>query len=349
MRLLVTDASHPVAVETITNLRRRHRVGLVVGTVDSTRRLPRSLPGFDRLVSTPPSSDAAFAQNIRRLARESGIGYVIPWSDSEAMAVSSARDDFLHDGVRLICADDDLLRVAQDKWLTHLLFTRYGMATPASRLVGSPDGLAGAAAELNYPETDLVVKPRTGSGGVGVWRISEHARYQQKEGMPALPLDALRLLCGSSPDIDWGKGIVLQERVLGDDVSVDFYAEKGELVAGGCRTRTATVSGLCTSGDAFPLSGDLREEVKSFVASARGDGIANIQMIVDPDGRHVFYEVNARLSGSVDVNSLGGLDLLGICLTGRRAVRRSFGVVDGVATLSGRVSFVRHWATHSWE
>ena len=150
------------------------------------------------------------------------------------------------------------------------------------------------------------------------------------------------------PRDEYRDGLVLQEAINGTDVSIDLVARRGILLAGACRTRMATLGGLCVSGEVFPLADELAASVHHLMASLGWDSIANVQAIMDRAGRTVFYEINPRPAGSVGLTAGAGLDLLAGALR----------LADGTdpwpdranyVTVAKRKAFRRHWSTQEWD
>ncbi|MGH3904676.1 MAG: ATP-grasp domain-containing protein [Pseudonocardiaceae bacterium] len=267
----------------------------------------------------------------------------------DALALAPHRDSFAAAGTVLVCPDAALIGIACDKWRTMVSLRQAGLPVPASRLVHGPDDLVAAAHDLGYPDHDLVVKPRSSAGSTGVWTISERSGLLQQDALPTLTLGAIGELCATAVDVPWPEGLILQRRVIGSDVSVDVFALGGRVVAGGCRSRRLSIGGLCVGGEVYPLIGALRETISRLVEALTWVGVANIQMIIGASGAQTIYEINPRLSGSIDVNALGGLDLLGGVIEYARTARSPWDDKPGaLTTITEPVSFLRHWATHSW-
>ncbi len=349
MRLLVTDAAHAVAAETIVNLRSRHPVDYVLGTAPCVALPPNSVPGFDRIEFVRGPGTDSYWSEIAELARTHRIDVVLPWSDGDVLALAPHRDYFTTAGIVLVCPDAALIDFACDKWRTMAALRQAGLPIPASCLVHGPDDLVAAAHDLGYPDHDLVVKPRSYAGSMGIWAISKRSGLLQHGALPTLTLGAIAELCATADDIAWPEGLILQRLMIGSDVSVDVFALDGLLVAGGCRSRRLTTGGLCIGGTVYPLTGALRDTIRSLIAALTWTGVANIQLIIGTSGAQAVYEINPRLSGSIDVNALGGLDLLGGVIEYAQTARSPWdGEHGSLTTITKPVSFLRHWVTHSW-
>ncbi len=106
MRLLVTDAAHAVAAETIVNLRTRHPVDYVLGTAPSAALRPSSLPGFDRIEFVRAPGTDGYRDEIAELTRTHRIDVVLPWSDHRARPRRTTTDHPTHPMIavgRVLC------------------------------------------------------------------------------------------------------------------------------------------------------------------------------------------------------------------------------------------------------
>ncbi|MBT8228292.1 MAG: ATP-grasp domain-containing protein [Dactylosporangium sp.] len=345
MRILVTDALHPVTSDTMGRLRDTGVVTWIGGAWPGGSAVEPP-PGLDTVEAVPDSDAPEYPHALLRLAVAHRVAVVMPWSDADARIVAGHRSAFAQAGVGLLCPPAVLVELGCDKWRTIAALRAAGLSVPRSRLVTDADQLADAAGELGYPTTDLVLKMRDLAGSRGIWAISTRPGLAADGPLPTLCLPAMAAQLRSRPG-GWPEGLVVQELVTGTDVSIDLLARRGTLLAAACRTRRATSGGLCVSGEVFALDGALAAATEHLVVALGWDGIGNLQAIVDPDGRAVFYEINPRAAGSVGLSAAAGLDLLA------GAVRAAAGFDpwpghDRYVTIATRSSFRRHWSTQQW-
>ena len=346
MRILVTDSLHPVTSETVCWLRRAgvasHLVGVWPG--GSPVMAP---PGLDAIEAVSDSSSPGYWRAVLAAALAHRVDVVMPWSDADAKALAGHVSAFAASGVGILCPPAELVALACDKWRTIGALEAAGLPVPRSRLVTDADQLTDTAQGLGYPTADLILKVRDLAGSRGVWTISARSELAAGGPLPAVCLEAMAAQLRSMRHDECPDGLVLQETIIGTDISVDVVARRGTLLAGACRTRKATLGGLCISGEVFPLDGDLAASVQRLVSTLEWDGIANLQAVVDRAGRAVFYEINPRTAGSVGLTAGAGLDLLA------GALRLASGSDPwpgqaGCLTVTERVAFRRHWSTQQW-
>jgi hypothetical protein len=83
-------------------------------------------------------------------------------------------------------------------------------------------------------------------------------------------------------------GLVVQEQLAGEDVSVDVLADEGTIVVAVARTRMASLGGLCVEGTLRPLAARERSVVETIVGGLRWSSLANVQLVTSPDGPAVY-------------------------------------------------------------
>lgn len=346
MRILVTDSMHPVTSETVCQLRRAGAVSHVVG-VWSGESPVTPPPGLDAVEVVPDSRTPGYWRAVLAVAVAHRVDVVMPWTDADANALAGHMGAFVASDVGMLCPPAAMVALACDKWRTIGALKAAGLSVPRSCLVTDANQLSEAAHDLGYPTNDLILKVRDLAGSRGIWLISAQAGLTAGGPLPVVCLEAMAAQLRSMPRDGYRDGLVLEETITGLDVSVDVVARKGTLLAGACRTRKATLGGLCVSGEVFPLNGDLAADVQKLVEILEWDSLANLQAVMNRAGQAVFYEVNPRAAGSVGLTAGAGLDLLA------GALRLACGIDPwpnqvGFVTVTERMAFRRHWSTQEW-
>jgi carbamoylphosphate synthase large subunit len=74
----------------------------------------------------------------------------------------------MENGVKIILADSEIIRLCNDKWETYQLMKRINVGTPKTYLK-LPDLLSAVrSGEIQYP---VMIKPRWGMGSIGIYSV----------------------------------------------------------------------------------------------------------------------------------------------------------------------------------
>jgi carbamoylphosphate synthase large subunit len=293
--ILLTDPYHPVVQETVSSLKALEFVGDVFGVSEEPGRL---CPSALRRVYRVPRPDAEdYSRQLLSAAAKAEADVVLPWSDSDARALAPYAGLFRQAGHALVCLDADNVLVCSDQWKTLQALGAASIPAPRSCLASGARELEACAADLGHPLSDLYVKLRVSAGGRGVWRISRDAGLTHDEAVPALPLSAMCALLDCSGPVG---GVVVQEAIAaGTDVTVDVFAEAGEVIGATYRERWKSTAGVSAEGRIAPVPEDVGHVVREVCRALWWDGLGNIQMMRRPEGDTVVYEINPRAAGSI--------------------------------------------------
>ena len=342
LRLVVTDPLHPVVEATITGLKRRYRHCAVIGVQHGATVPPP--PALAKLVACPPPTAAGYAEAVAAIAVREGAEALLPWTDADALALAPLAGRLRAQGVALVCPPASLVALACDKWATLEQLASAGVQVPPTLLVRVPAGLVPAAERLGYPARSLVVKPRDLAGGRGAWTLRSGFDLTTAGPRPELPLAALAAAVELLGEGAW-RDLLVQQEVRGTDVSIDVLAEDGQPLGWVVRTREATLGGLCVQGRVFCRPTELDGLTAQVVAALGWSGLANVQLIVDPQGVPWVYEVNGRAAGSIAAGAHAGVDLLYAAVEHARTGTVPDGALAGG---SAPVGFRRYWQDHCW-
>lgn len=330
IRLVVTDAGHPVTEESLRELGERHPGRYVFLGVALE---PLTASGIFENVAVLPDGDT-FGPAVAAWAHAQRADAVLPWADSDLAAISRHRDAF--GGIRVVAPRAEIVWLAEDKQATAQRLSAAGVPVVASRHVRNVAQFRAALAELGQP---LRLKPRLGSGSRGQWLVDDTAGSEGRARTPVLPVAAMCAAVehwAGHGDVD----LIAQPDLAGEDISADFVARDGRLLAIAMRSRTAAQHGLCVDGRVRTDLPDIERTVASVARDLDWTGVGNLQLLL-VDGTAYAYEINARAAGSIAVDAHAGLDMLAL------AIDEALGAPIGVdlARPTNGVTFSRTWHT----
>lgn len=277
MRVLVTGAGGAAGTAVLRALA-EHPVELVA--VDCDAHAAGLYLTAEPPALVPRGDDPGFVAAVTRLVCERSIDIVIPTVDEELLVLSQAVDALAADGARVMVSSPAALAATLDK---HRLVEVAAPTVPCPRTALLDDELT-----LCHWGLPLIVKPRSGRGGIGVAVIEEYAALEP------YPHDG-----------SW----IVQELLPGEEYSVDvLVAGSGDIVAAVPRLRMKVDSGVAVT--ARTVHDDELERVAGDAARATGlRGPANVQLRRDETGRPRLLEINPRFPGTVAITIAAGVDL----------------------------------------
>ncbi len=227
----------------------------------------------------PLSTSPDYIPAIKKICREENISLLIPTIDEELPIFGRYKEEFGAMGVVVPVADEEIVNLCNDKYKTYLFFKENGLPFAETYL---PDEV-----RKLKPGLPLFIKPRLGRGAVGAHPINT-----------ATELDFF---------INYVKDPVIQKFLPGKEYTIDVLCDlKGNVLSIVPRHRMVIRSGVCDRGCTeknMPLI-NLAEKVARALHIV---GAANLQCKMDGDNI-VFFEVNARFSGAIQLTIKAGAD-----------------------------------------
>lgn len=276
MRVLVTAAGSGPGIAVIKALRAASEFGAFVLAVDMSPRAAGLYLAHERAL-VPAAADPEYAGRLLALAREHGIGMVIPIFDTETPVLARERKAFEGTGIHVAVNPLDCVLKANDKLESWWVCEAAGIPQP--RRFEHP----GAAPPESYP---LLGKPVRGVGAKGIVRL------EALEDLPSRT-DPAQLL--------W------QEWVDGPEFSIDTFGDPdSDRFVAVPRLRRIVKAGQMVDGETVA-----DPELEAFArATCRAFGardVCCIQVIRARDGRLAFVEINPRYGTGVSLSIHAGV------------------------------------------
>ena len=121
----------------------------------------------DRFSILPSGHHPDFLPQLLSIVKKNDIHVLLPWSDEEAIAVSSVKDELKAVGC-IALSPPDVITTITDKAETYEILKKSGLRVPKYTIATSVDDINPAMKNYGYPRRTVIVKPATGRGGRGV-------------------------------------------------------------------------------------------------------------------------------------------------------------------------------------
>jgi carbamoyl-phosphate synthase large subunit len=283
-------------------------VGAIIGygAVNSLRlgRYPLKIVGLDihahavgqhwcdAFEQAPPVADPGYAGFLREVIARHGVELVIPGIEQDVSFLSRNREAFADCGARLALNDAELVRLAQDKWLTREALLARGLPAIDSVTGGSFDEIA---ERLGVP---FLVKPRRSYASKGVVVASDAADLAYWQRRLGDDFMAQRIVGDEESEFTaslfgWGDGRASRPMVL-----QRWLSREGATA----RARVASVP-------------ELEAELDALARAFRPVGPTNFQFRRDgAGGRFLLLEINPRLSSASSLRRAFGMNEPEMCV-----------------------------------
>jgi len=297
-RVLVLDGQTTQALACVRSLGRAGYDVLVAG------RGRRPLAAWSRWSAAhrrlDGESTGEFAA-LRLWAADRGTGIVLPMTERSCLLCNAERDAWTSAGIRVGCAESEVMLRAFDKVRTLEAAEACGVAIPPTRLGASPAEYAAHAEELGYP---CVLKTRFSEALVD-GRLIRGGGADYVSGPSELAAAVARTRQGPH----WP---ILQRYVAGTGRGVSGLCDHGRPVAlyAHERLRDVRPSGSGSSlRRSIPLEPRLREPVERLLKQLAWHGPVMVEFRDDGGPSPCLMEVNGRFWGSTQLAVEVGMDV----------------------------------------
>jgi carbamoyl-phosphate synthase large subunit len=333
LKIVLTAAGCPGASTLIRMLKANGEREILVHSVDTRPdAVGRFLcDGFDLV---PAGSSPDYVPALARVVEAVRPDLLFVQSSHEIETVARHREVFERLGARVLADGVPGIEVASDKARMHAVCGEIPVPQPRLLLPATLDEFVAGAEELGYPGVPVCFKPPVAKGSRG-FRILSAEIDRVHELLYERPVNRYMTLAEFVDlfrDVDPFPRLMLMEYVDSPEITVDLFADKGEVVFHQVRTREEFLTGLAMSFKTIDRP-DLVELSRQVVRHLGLDYFQSIQWI---GGK--LLEINPRVSTFVYQEdfiipylgiryALGELDAAGVALAqsrlrfSRRSVR----------------------------
>ncbi len=225
---------------------------------------------------------------------------LIPSADGSIAALRPWRSRFEREGVALALPSEAALEVANDKYRTLAAATGLGILSPRSAPIARPEATRDALTEVGYP---AVIKPTQSwvRFNPDTWgRVLCKEVLNESEAVAYV--EFLHEL---------GSSAIAQQWVGGAREAVSCLYGRGRVWAEFAQVAhrmTPVLGGVSVVRESIPMPADLRSAALGLVEALELEGCCEVEFRRDASGRPLLMEINARLSGSLEVAVRSGVD-----------------------------------------
>ena len=283
------------------------RLGLRVTTAESSDLCHRlGVPTFasrwsehEDILPSYHSDPVAYAQVLLELVSAHSTRVLIPCMDGSIAAVRPKRACFERNNVAVALASEAALDMANDKQRTLDAAAELGIQHPRTVAINRIEDTASALEEVGYP---AVIKPTQSwvSKADGATRVISKTVLNVSEALTAVR-QLNEVGCSSA---------IVQELVGGSREAVSVFYAYGKVWASFAQVAhrtTPVLGGVNVVRETISMPVELESAALELVRAFDLEGYSEIEFRRDAEGRPHLMEINARLSGSLELAVRSGV------------------------------------------
>jgi len=245
LKLVLTAAGCPGASTLIRMLKSNGEREIVIHGVDMR---PDAIGRFmcDGFSLVPPGASAEYIPALAAVVEREHPDLLFVQSSHEIETVARHRDVFEALGARVLADGVRGIEIASDKAVMHAACSEIPVPQPELLRPASLEEFVAGAHALGYPDVPVCFKPPVAKGSRGFRILSAHVDrvhellYERPINRYMTLDDFIDLFTGYEPFPD----LMLMEYVDAPEITVDLYADEGEVVFHQTRTREEFLTGL---------------------------------------------------------------------------------------------------------
>lgn len=257
----------------------------------------------DEAIIMPSFYSEAYIPKLISICKEKAIDMVIPLNDLELPIIAKYKKEFELVGTKVIISSSEVIDICLDKSRTAVFLQSIGLKTPQTYNSLSKAKEAIKVGKLNFP---LVVKPRWGSGSIGIDFPINMVELELSYSLQKHKLD--RTILATVSKNDFGNSILIQEKIDGKEYGLDIINDfdgvnYGVIVKEKLAMRAGETDKAVT-----------RNNVEITIIGRKiGDELKHIGNmdcdVLERDGEYYVLELNPRFGGGYPFSHEAGVNI----------------------------------------
>lgn len=272
--------------------------GLIVGT-DMQLSAP-ALTAADIKVKVPAVYADDYIGQTLEICKKYNIAAIICLNDLELPILAENKAKFEEAGVKVIVSDKDVIDICFDKYRTAQYVESIGLNSPATFV--NPESALEAihSGKLSFP---LVLKPRWGSGSIGIEFVNNEQELQETYAS-LLKKVKNSILANASVGAEY---ILIQEKIVGQEYGMDVMNDlKGNNRAVSVKKKLAMRAGETDKAQTVDNAA-IREIGRCLGNNLHHIGNLDVD-IFERDGKYYVLELNPRFGGGFPFSYEAGVN-----------------------------------------
>lgn len=242
-----------------------------------------------------------YIDEIIDICRRHDIGILIPLNDLELPLLAKKKQAFEEIGVHVIVSSPEIIDICFDKYKTAQFINSLGLKTPLTYIDYQEALKELRLGKLHFP---LVLKPRWGSGSIGIEFVDDYEELEIVYNLLKKKIKKSILSTASVSD----KFILIQEKIEGPEYGLDIINNlDGENRGVSIKRKLAMRAG--ETDKAITIENDTIREIGERIAESLKH-TANLDCdILERNGEFYVLELNPRFGGGYPFSHEAGVNI----------------------------------------
>lgn len=260
-----------------------------------------ALQAADRKLQVPAVYDPDYINITLRICKEYKIDALFSLNDLELPILAENKDRFEKIGVKVVVSDPKVIDIAFDKYKTAKWVESIGLLAPKTFVRLEDVKKALSTGEVEFP---LFMKPRWGSGSIGLESISDMDELDTYYRLLMKKIKRTILAKASVGD----EYIMIQEKLTGSEYGLDVMNDLyGKNVGVSVKQKLAMRSG--ETDKAITVDLPVVREIGYRIGQALGHiGNLDVDVMQRADGAYCVLELNPRFGGGFPFSYEAGVN-----------------------------------------
>lgn len=261
-----------------------------------------ALQAADVKLQVPAVYDPEYVNITLKICEEQKIDALISLNDLELPILAENKAKFEALGVKVIVSDPQVIDIAFDKYKTAQWVEKLGLVAPKTYVRLSDVKEALAKGEIEFP---LFMKPRWGSGSIGLESISDMEELDIYYNLLMKKIKKTILATASVGD----EYIMIQEKLTGSEFGLDIMNDlTGKNVAVSVKQKLAMRAGETDKAVTVDLP-EVREMGRKIGEALGHIGNLDVDIMQRADGAYCVLELNPRFGGGYPFSYEAGVNM----------------------------------------
>ena len=262
-----------------------------------------ALKRADGYFVSPLIYDNNYIPSIINYCKVNHITAVISLFDIDLLVLAQNANSFKENGIELILAPVEFIKICNDKYLTYEFIVSLGLNTPLTYKNKGEVVMALKNKELSYP---IIIKPRWGMASMGIYIVENDEELDFFTRKCEKIIKNSYLKYESSMTID--EPIIYQEIIKGKEYGIDVLNDlEGKYIKSFAKEKISLRSGETDLG--LTAESEPFEDMARKISSESGHhGICSVDCFIDDNKEVYVIEMNCRISGHYPLAYLAGFN-----------------------------------------
>lgn len=300
LRILITTIGGLTSPDCLLALRQNgERAVFLLGCDAFEGACGRAFVDMYELSPNSATHQEAFIDFIKSIVARHRIDIIVPCGNDDNLALARAKSEF---NIPIMVGEYEDLLIAYDKGAVYeRLATHLPKHAPQYRLASNYAAFIESLHTLGYPQKKLVIKPRFGRGGRGVYTLASHANASElflNKPSNEMPLSFFENALGGLECFD---ELIIMESLREPFVSAYSLCQKGRNLLTLKHIREWGNASQTYRGS-VSYDKELESLCSAVIESFSLDYTNNMELAYNEAGELVLFDLNPRLGASSGID-----------------------------------------------